>query len=68
MMALTQKYKKFVLHDENYDVPGERMPGEKVRIIEGNLIVDYNTFRKSKAEKAQLKAAKAQAKYDEMKR
>ena len=44
------------------------MPGEPLRIVEDSIIVDYKTFKKSPAEKAQLKAAKAQAKYDEMKR
>jgi len=36
------------------------------RIIMGDLNIDWKVFKKSKAEKLQLKVAKAQAKLDEM--
>jgi len=61
-MALTQKYKKISLsNDEYYNAQGERnerILGEKKRIIEGNLIVDYSCFKKSKSERLALRLAK----------
>ena len=66
-MATREKYPKFQLQHHFEDALPSRQPGE--RLIEiGYVDIDYKTFRKSPAEKAQLKAAKAQAKYDEMKR
>jgi len=67
-MASREKYPKLSLRGDNYEIAKNgREPGDK--LIEVSFVnIDYKCFKKSPAEKAQLKAAKAQAKYDEMKR
>ena len=63
------KYKTFGLKSDDYSIPGygEREPGDPIIEI-GYVDINYKTFQKSPAEKAQLKAAKAQCKMDELKR
>jgi hypothetical protein len=63
-MALTQKYKKFVLHDEGYELTESRMPGEPLERIRavGIVTIDRNVFKKTDHEKAILKLAKAEEK------
>ena len=68
MKPTLKKYPKFQLQHHFEDALPLRMPGEPLRIVEDSIIVDYKTFKKSPAEKAQLKAAKAQSKYDMMKK
>jgi hypothetical protein len=66
---MTKSYKNLGLKvPDSFVSPGGRMPGEKVRIIEENSLPDFKCFKKSPAEKAQLKAAKMQSKIDEMRR
>jgi len=63
-MALTQKYKKFVLHNEGYEIAESREPGERIRTV-GIVTIDRNVFKKTDHEKAILKLAKAQEKLED---
>jgi len=65
---MAKKYPLLNLRGSNYKVAEERIPGEKKRIIEGNLIVDRSCFAKTKREKAILKLAKLQCKIDELRK
>jgi len=63
------KYRTYGVKSDDYEIPGycDREPGDKVIEI-GYVDIDYKTFRKSPAEKTQLREAKLQNKIDEMKR
>jgi hypothetical protein len=66
-MSTREKYPKFQLQHHFEDALPQRQPGE--RLIEiGYVDIDYKTFKKNPAERAQLKAAKAQAKYEEIRK
>ena len=64
-MAMTKKYKKFALHDEGYEIPESREPGDPIREI-GFVDINRKVFAKTKLEKIRLKQAKAQEKYDSL--
>lgn len=66
-MALIQRDKKDLLREDYYNALGEKVAAnETKRIIEGGLIVDYDCFAKTKAEREVLKLAKLQAKLEDM--
>jgi hypothetical protein len=60
---MAKKYfSRLQLRGDNYELEEARVPGEKKRIIEGKVFVDYSCFRKTKEEKELLKLAKLQSK------
>jgi hypothetical protein len=64
---MAKKYfPKLKLNHNDYEIP-DRLPGERIREI-GFVDIDRSVFKKTKAEKLQLKFAKSQAKIDEMRR
>jgi hypothetical protein len=63
MKKAYNKYRTLRLRGEDYETPGERMPGEKRIIVEGPDI-DYSCFKKSTAEKEVLKLVKLQSKLE----
>lgn len=67
-MALKQKYKKFALHNEGYEIAeNRREPGDPIIEI-GYVDIDRSVFKKSDHEKAILKLAKLKAKQEDMKK
>jgi hypothetical protein len=59
-MALPQKYKKIVLHNEGYTTT-QREPGDPIRKL-GVFSIDRSCWSKTPKEKMILKLAKLQAK------
>lgn len=62
------KYPLLNLRGSSYEIAEARISGDKKRIVEDNIIVDYGCFKKDKGEKMRLKAAKAQCKLDELRK
>lgn len=62
-----EKYRDYSLRGEEYELPGERILGERIREI-GVIDIDRNVFKKTKHEKEILKLAKWQAKLDELRK
>lgn len=59
---MRKKHKEYsTKKPHDYTLPGERIPGERVRII-GKIFIDYSVFRKTPDEKLRLKIAKAKIK------
>ena len=62
-MSKKPKYRAYLLRDDYYELPVERIPGEK-KIIVGKVNIDYKCFQKTAREKEVLKVAKAQARLE----
>lgn len=54
------KYRVYGLRNEDYALPGERIPGEK-KIIIGFINIDRTCFKKTPEERRKLKMAKLSA-------
>jgi len=45
-----------------YVPPGERMPGERIRRLDGVVCIDFSVFKKTPEERLKLRIAKSKSK------